>query len=49
MWTLQQYHDFLSFSDYVAREEGFRAAALAEAEARAAHGAGGGARSGSAG
>jgi 2-methylisocitrate lyase-like PEP mutase family enzyme len=41
MWTLQQYHDFLSFSDYVAREEGFRAVAQAEATARATDGTGG--------
>ena len=38
MWTLQQYHDFLSFSEHVAREEGFRAAAHAEAATRATRG-----------
>jgi 2-methylisocitrate lyase-like PEP mutase family enzyme len=41
MWTLQQYHDFLSFSDYVARDDGFRAAAQAEAAARATGGTSG--------
>lgn len=36
MWTLQQYHDFLSFSEYATRDDAYRAAAAAEAAERAA-------------